>query len=134
MKKLLLAPFLALACCTARDARPSMPVSYASPEATVRSYWHRMIERRHVDAVQCFLDAGPSDAAGMLSLPDLVELRCRDFRLTWQGGGVVDVLYNVEYRVAMGDSLQSFPTGDRLNLTSGGWKIALPLFAAARGG
>ena len=68
----------------------------------------------------------------MLSLPDMVELRPRAFVLSWRGRGVVDVGYEIEYRVEMGDSLQRFATGDQLELTGRGWKIAHPLLFAAR--
>lgn len=132
MKKPLVALVLALACTPALDAPARVPECYVSPEATIRAYWHCMIEGRHVEALRCFLDSEPGDVAQMLALPDMVELRCRDFDVHWQGGGVVDVLYRVEYRVAMGDSLQRFPTGDRLHFTGGGWKIAFPLLAATR--
>jgi hypothetical protein len=90
-----------------------------------------MLEHRHRDALECFVDAS-ADATGMLGLPDLVELRPRDFTVADRGSGIVDVTYSVEYRPSMGDSLQRFPTGDRLELTGGGWKIARPLLVASR--
>jgi hypothetical protein len=132
MKKPLVALVLALACTPALDAPARVPACYASPEATIEAYWHCMAERRHADALGCFLDSQPEDVAQMLYLPELVELRCRDFSVRWQGGGVVDVVYQVEYRITLADSLQRFPTGDRLHFTGGGWKIAFPLLAAAR--
>lgn len=116
----------------ARDTRPGLPESFATPEATVRSYWHSMLEGRHHEALDCFLHAAPSDASSILGLPDLVELRCRDFRAHHRGAGVVDLEYRIEYRVALRDSLASFSSGDRLRLTGRGWKIAQPLLFAAR--
>jgi len=91
-----------------------------------------MLEHRHRDALECFAGADPEECSDMLPLPDLVELRCRDFRIADRGRGVVDVLYTVEYRVSMGDSLNRFPSGDRLRLTRGGWKIQQPVFVARR--
>ena len=68
----------------------------------------------------------------MFGLPELVELRCSGFVLRWRSRGIVDVSYDVEYRIAMGESLQTFATGDRLKLTGQGWKIAQPLLLAER--
>jgi hypothetical protein len=59
-----------------------------------------------------------------------LELRVRDFRVADRGRGQVDVAYKVEYRVAMGDSLEHFETGDRLSLTHTGWKIDRPILVA----
>ena len=132
MKRFLASAFLLLCCLAALDARSELPPAYATPQATLSSYWLRMIERRHTDALDCFLGGRASDAGNMLALPDLVELRCRDFQLDYRSGGHVDVNYRIEYRISMGDSLASFPTGDRLSLTGSGWKIALPLMLASR--
>ena len=131
MKRYALVPLLGLLVGSALDSRIPVADCFATPQATISSYWHRMIERRHADALECFVD-GTRDVTGMLGLPDLVELRTRDFDVHWRGGGIVDVAYNVEYRVAMGDSLQKFPTGDQLELTGSGWKISRPLLVAAR--
>jgi hypothetical protein len=126
-----LAALLALALGPVVDGRVPATDCYLSPQSTLMSYWHRMLEHRHSEALECFV-GGTKDAAGMLSLPSFVELRCRDFDLQWRRGSTVDVSYKVEYRVAMGDSLQRFPTGDRLVLTAQGWKISHPLLFAGR--
>ena len=125
--KIYLAPLLLLLCGGLLDGPAALPASYASPQATVSAYWFRMLERHHAAALDCFLDNDSSDVGNMLGLPDLVELRCRDFSVVHRSSGTVDVTYKVEYRVAMGDSLARFGTGDRLQLTSSGWKIARPL-------
>ena len=113
------------------DAQTALPLCYATPQSTVSEYWLRMVEHRHLDALDCFVGAAPDHAAGMLRLPDLVELRCRDFRVAWRGAGVADVQYDVEFRVAMTDSLTRFPTADRLRFTAHGWKIDRPLLVAS---
>ena len=130
-RRLLLAPILGLLCSPLADGR-ALPPSYATPQATVASYWLRMIERRHAAALDCFAEFDAHDVSNMLALPNLVELRCRDFELGFQGRGVVDVAYRVEYRIAMGEPLTSFSTGDRLQLTGRGWKIARPLLVASQ--
>ncbi len=130
-KRYVLVPLLALSLGAALDSRTRVAECFATPQATVSAYWHRMIEHRHADALECFVE-GMGDVSGMLPLPDLVELRPRNFVLHWRRGGTVDVGYDVEYRVAMGDSLQHYPTGDQLVLTGAGWKIARPLFVAAQ--
>jgi hypothetical protein len=133
MRKLALAPLVALACCAALDAPRELDDAFRTPQSTVSSYWHRMVERRHESALDCFLGGGSAgDAASMLHLPDMVELRCRDFRLEWRGRGIVDVAYDVEYRVSFDDSLARFPTGDRLRFTRSGWKIERPLLLVAQ--
>jgi len=131
MKKLALVPLLLLLLGPALDERAAMLECFATPQSTVTAYWQRMIERRHRDALECFVDGNRGDFTGMLGLPDLVELRCRDFRLRWLPGGQVDLSYAIEYRIAMGESLQRFASGDRLHLTGTGWKIARPLLVAA---
>jgi len=131
MKRYAFVPLLALILGPALDSRTHVADCFSTPQATVSAYWHRMIEHRHVEALECFVD-GTRDASGMLSLPDMVELRPRSFVLSWRGRGVVDVGYEVEYRVEMGDSLQRFPTGDQLELTGAGWKISRPLLFASR--
>ncbi len=113
------------------DGPLAPPRSYATPQATVSSYWLRMIERRHADALDCFLQQDHHDAGSVMALPDLVELRCRDFHLRYRDQGRVDLSYIVEYRIAMGDSLAHFTTGDCLHLTGRGWKIAHPLLVAS---
>jgi hypothetical protein len=132
MKKLVFAPLLVLALGSLHDGHASLPDCYASPQATVSSYWQRMIERRHSEALECFLDGGQDFGAGLLALPDLVELRCRDFHVEWMPDGTADVSYQVEYRITLSDSLNRFPTGDRVNLTGNGWRIAHPLMMASR--
>lgn len=131
MKKLALVPLLVLLLGPTLDERETMVDCFATPQATITSYWQRMIERRYREALDCFVDGHRGDLTGMLGLPSLVELRCRDFRLQWLHGGQVDVSYAIEYRIAMGDSLQRFPSGDRLHLTGQGWKIARPLLLAS---
>lgn len=131
MKRYVFVPLLTVLLGPASDHRMTVPTDFATPQSTVSSYWHRMIEHRHGDALECFVE-GTRDASGMLALPDLVELRARDFQVLWRRGGAVDLLYQVEYRIAMGDSLQRFSTGDRLELTGSGWKIAHPLLFASR--
>jgi len=132
MKKLVFAPLLVLVLGSLHDSHEFLPDSFASPQATVVSYWQRMIERRHGEALDCFVDGNRSGNVNMFALPELVELRCRNFELEWQPGGTVDVNYQVEYRITLGDSLARFSTGDRLSLTGSGWRIAHPLMVAAR--
>jgi len=131
MKKLALVLGVALVCSLV-DTRRDLPVCYATPQATIAEYWHRMIERRPHEALECFLGVVPREVSGLLQLPEVVELRCRDFRIAPRGRGVVDVEYRVEFRVALTDSLARFPTGDRLQLTASGWKIERPLLVAAQ--
>jgi len=131
MKKLALVPLLLVLMGPVLDERAAMRDCFATPQATVTTYWQRMIERRHREALDCFVDGSHGDLTGMLGLPSLVELRCRDFQLRWLPGGQVDLRYAIEYRIAMGESLQSFASGDRLHLTGTGWKIAHPLLVAA---
>jgi hypothetical protein len=132
MTKLVLAACVALVCAFALDGRRSVPDCYITPQSTIAAYWNRMIERRHAEALQCFVGPMPREAGGMMQLPNLVELRCSGFRLAWRGQGIVDVNYDVEYRITLRDSLARFPTGDRLNFTDGGWKIDRPLVLASR--
>jgi hypothetical protein len=131
MNKLAFVPLAALLCCGALDAPHVLDDAFRTPEATIASYWHRMVERQHGAALECFLGGITPDPSGMLQLPDLVELRCRDFRLAWRGRGIVDVEYDVEYRVTLGDSLARFATGDRLRFVGTGWKIERPLLMVA---
>lgn len=112
------------------DRPESVSLAYHRPQDTIASYWHRMIEGRHLQALDCFANSSPQDVRQMISLPDMVELRCRDFTIEDQGRGTVDVAYTVEYRVRMGDRLAQFRTGDRLMLTHHGWKIASPIVVA----
>ena len=132
MNRLLPLPLIAVLLGVVPDSPRRLPEAYALPQSTIALYWHSMLEHRHRAALDCFADADPTDTAEMLPLPDLVELRCRDFRIADRGRGIVDVLYTVEYRVSMGDSLHWFPSGDRLRLTHGGWKIQQPVFVARR--
>ncbi len=68
----------------------------------------------------------------MLALPELVELRCVDFRVVNRQNGRADVHYTVEYRVSLTDSLGRFETGDHVHLTNRGWKIERPLQLASK--
>jgi hypothetical protein len=129
----LLLPMLLALLGSLRDSASEPPEAYARPQTTVANYWHCMLERRHLSALECFAHFTPADANEMVPLPDMVELRCRDFAVADRGRGIVDVTYTVEYRVGMGDSLRRFTSGDRLCLTRGGWKIERPLFAARAG-
>jgi hypothetical protein len=131
MHKLALAPLVAMLCFVALDAPRELDEAFRSPEATIASYWHRMIERRHGAALECFVGAPAPVTTGMLQLPELVELRCRDFRVSSHGRGVVDVAYDIEYRITLADSLARFATGDRLRFTRAGWKIERPLLDIA---
>lgn len=130
VKHLPLVLVLAVLCAWALDTPSRFPDSFAHPQSTIVSYWHSMLEHRHRSALECFAYGSFADVDQMLPLPELVELRCRDFRLADRGRGTVDVTYTVEYRVAMGDSLAWFETGDRMNFTNRGWKIDRPLFVA----
>jgi hypothetical protein len=132
MNKLVFAPLLVLVLGSLHDSHELLPESFASPQATVTSYWQRMIERRHAEALDCFVDGNRVESFEMFTLPDLVELRCRNFALEWQPGGSVDVSYQVEYRITLSDSLARFSTGDRLDLTGSGWRISRPLLVATR--
>jgi hypothetical protein len=132
MNRLLFLPLFAVLSGMSPDSPRELPEAYALPQATIAQYWHSMLEHRHEAALACYADSDPAESADMLSLPDLVELRCRDFRVADRGRGIVDVLYTVEYRVAMGDSLNHFRSGDRLRLTREGWKIQQPVFVARR--
>ena len=132
MRLLRIVPFLAFLCLPSMDAPARITAAFARPETTIASYWHNMIERQHLAAILCFLDGEPDGVRQMLGLPDLVELRCRDFNVTQRGRGIVDVKYRIEYRVSMGDSLANFETGDRLCLTNDGWRIVAPLLLSRR--
>lgn len=132
MRRLLLLPVLVAVCGTLIDSPPVLPLAFAKPQNTIASYWHRMIERRHDEALQCFTEAVPQDVGTMLALPSLVELRCLDFRISNRSRGRADVRYTVEYRVSLTDSLARFDTGDRLHLTNRGWKIERPLLLVAK--
>jgi len=125
---LLLLPLLLALLGAMRDSPRDLPEAFARPQTTVANYWHSMIEHRPSSALECFVESSNEDAEQMLTLPDLVELRCRDFTVAQRGRGLVDVTYLVEYRVGMGDSLRRFPSGDRLCLTQDGWKIQHPLY------
>jgi len=131
MTKLALALCVALVCFLALDVRQQRPACYTTPQATVTAYWQRMIEHRMHEALDCFMGPAPRELPSMLQLPELVELRCRDFEVQERAPGVVDVNYHIEFRVTLSDSLARFPTGDRLRLTASGWKIDRPLLLAA---
>jgi hypothetical protein len=109
------------------DTPTEITQTFLRPQDTIASYWHSMIEGRHFAALECFADSRPSDVMQMMALPDLVELRCIDFRIADRGRGAVDVAYTVQYRTQMGEDLAAFRTGDRLILTQRGWKISTPL-------
>jgi hypothetical protein len=109
------------------DRPENTSTAYNRPQDTIASYWHRMIERRHLQALECFANSTPQNVVQMVGLPNMVELRCRDFQIKDQGRGTVDVAYTIEYRIKMGDELARFKTGDRLVLTHRGWKIASPI-------
>lgn len=126
-----LTALLVAACCLAADSPRNNDMAYDTPESTIASYWHRMAERRHAAALECFLGGGTPETGSMLGLPDLVELRPRDFRIEWRGRGIADVQYDIEYRVNLCDSLARFATGDRLRFTGNGWKIERPLLLVA---
>ena len=132
MNLLLLLTLLLASCSSLRDSPVDLPRAFARPQTTVATYWHSMLEHRVVSTLECFAASGPGDVENMLRLPDLVELRCRDFDVVDRGRGVVDVTYTVEYRVGMGDSLREFRSGDRLCLTRSGWKIQAPIIAPSR--
>jgi len=134
VNQFLILALLLVSCGSLQDSPRDVPLAFARPQTTVANYWHSMLEHRLLSALDCFVEYGSEDMDHMLHLPDLVELRCRDFRVSDRGRGVVDVMYTVEYRVSMGDSLRTFPSGDRLCLTRSGWKIRGPIFAARRGG
>jgi hypothetical protein len=134
MKRFLLLPGLVALCGTLIDSTPELPSTFSQPQQTIAAYWHRMAERRHREALECFTRAVPDDAEMMLALPKLVELRCIDFRVGNRDSGRADVFYTVEYRVALTDPLAHFETGDRLHLTNRGWKIDRPLQLAVKGG
>jgi hypothetical protein len=131
MKFLGLGLLLVLACGPARDAAPRISPEHVSPESTVHAYWLHMLQQEYDAALRCFTDYHPAGVPAMQPLPPVVELRCRDFVRRETRPGRVDLAYRVEYRTAMGDSLASFATGDRLSWTNGGWKIARPLLFAA---
>lgn len=132
MRTLLLLPVLVAVCGTLIDSPRGLPLAFAKPQNTIASYWHRMIERRHAEALQCFTEAVPQDIDTMLALPNLVELRCVDFRISNRTCGRADVRYTIEYRVSLTDSLARFDTGDRVQLTHRGWKIERPLLLVAK--
>lgn len=119
-------------CLLCADVPAAPPPHFVLPESTVASYWHNMAERQLLAALECFIDGVPDEPRDVLELPDLVELRCRDFIVHHRGRGVVDALYRIEYRISMDDPLSSFETGDRLCLTSRGWRIQAPLLFARR--
>jgi len=132
MKYVGLGLLLVLACGPARDAANVLSHDHVSPEATVRAYWLHMLQQDHDSALRCFADYHPAGVPAMQALPPLVELHCRDFVRHGEQRGRVDLAYRIEYRTAMGESLASFATGDRLAWTQSGWKIARPLLVAAR--
>lgn len=132
MKFLALGLLLVLACGPARDAASILSPDHVSPEATVRAYWLHMLQQEYDAALRCFADYHPAGVPAMQALPPLVELHCRDFVRRESEAGRVDLSYRIEYRTVMGDTLASFPTGDRLSWTQSGWKIARPLLFAGR--
>lgn len=134
MRRFFVLPCLVALCGTLIDSTPELSATFSQPQKTIAAYWHRMAERRHADALECFTHATPTDAAMMLALPRLVELRCIDFRVNGRDGGRADVFYTVEYRVALTDPLARFETGDRVHLTNRGWKIERPLQLVVEGG
>jgi hypothetical protein len=131
MTKWTLAALVACLCGIQADAPRELDAAYHTPEATIASYWHRMAERRHAAALECFFGRATPDGAPMLGLPELVELRCRDFRIAWRGRGIADVEYEIEYRITLSDSLARFSTGDRMRFTAAGWRIERPLLLAS---
>jgi len=133
VRRILLPLVLGLLWTVCLDTPGEVPQDYFfRPQDTISSYWHNMIERHHLAALACFAEANASEVQQMVGLPDLVELRCRDFSVNDRGRGLVDVSYTVEYRVSMRDSLAHFRTGDRLMLTPRGWRITVPLLLADR--
>jgi len=132
MKFAALGLLLVIACGPARDAVSVLSADHVSPEATVSAYWLHMLQQEYDAALRCFADYHPAGVAAMQGLPPLVELHCRDFVRQASEAGRVDLAYRIEYRTTMGDTLASFPTGDRLSWTPSGWKIASPLLFANR--
>ena len=93
MNILLLLPLLLALLGAMRDSPRDLPEAFARPQTTIANYWHSMIEHRHSSALECFAESSNEDADQMLTLPDLVELRCRDFTVAQRGRGLVDVTW-----------------------------------------
>jgi len=106
---------------------------FASPSATLRTYWAALRAGDANEAWECLVEGRHQlPRPGMLwFLPPTDELTLDAFRSLPVTGGRILVSYEVRYRPAGGDELRSFRSADELVRMRGEWRIARPVGEAS---
>lgn len=106
---------------------------FATPSATLRTYWSALERGNAEDVWECFLE-GRNDLPlpGQLwFLPPVESLALADFRSLPVSRGRVLVSYEVRYVPLGFVDERAFRTGDELQRSRGEWRIVRPVGAAS---
>jgi len=106
---------------------------FASPSATLRTYWQALLNGDAETAWSCFVEARPElPLPGMVwFLPPSDSLKLADFRALPVTNGRVLVRYQVEYVPHGVPEVRSFPSAEEVVRMHGEWRIARRVGEAA---
>lgn len=118
---------------TGQGERFRVDPRFATPSATISTYWQALRSDDEGEAAECLVDARDElPFPGMLwFLPPTRDLWLEEFRLVQVSSGRVMMSYQVRYRPVGTHLEQSFVTGSELVRQRGEWRIARPLGEAS---
>lgn len=111
--------------CTSSEPR-HIESQFSTPESTIFYYWNHLAAKDYQKALSCFhrYQEKSYNEKDIFPLPDVESLHVdRILNIIYQGKKRVAISYQIAFYSKQQQRIVFFQTGDRLLLTSHGWKI-----------
>jgi len=126
-KKILIVLSLFLICSNKDKAERTVsnPL-YETPQKLIETYWSALSDKRYKDAMKCFNDFEEDefDINELIPMPDMDSLWIDSIFFLKIKNKDAEIHYFVSFTLKDNEEIKTIITGDKLKLTSEGWKIS----------
>lgn len=99
---------------------------YETPQKLIDTYWKALFDKRYKDAMKCFIDFKEDefDINELMPMPDMDSLWIDSIFFLEIKNNDAEIHYFVSFTLTDYEETKTIITGDKLKLTSEGWKIS----------
>lgn len=113
--------------CSNRDKAEEKDLNplYETPQKLISTYWTALFDKRYKDAMKCFIDFEEEkfNVNELIPMPDMDSLWIDSIIFLKINNKDAEIHYLVSFTIEENEEIKTIITGDKLKLTSEGWKI-----------
>lgn len=120
--------FFLFSLCSNKDKTEEKTLNplYETPQKLINTYWTALFDKRYKDAMKCFIDFEEEEfnVNELIPMPDMDSLWIDSIFFLEIKNNDAEIHYFVSFTLKNYEEIKTIITGDKLKLTSEGWKIS----------